>query len=94
VTTDTGQVREIAKIIERYVTEHPRAADTVEGIRSWWIAREEPDASLEVVQQALDRLTQSGRLSRTTLPDGTAIYARAAPPDTPDGAAAGPPRRP
>jgi hypothetical protein len=80
VATLSGQIVEIAAIIERYVTEHPRAADTAEGIRSWWVARERYDNSLETVQQALDHLIQAGRLMRTTLPDGTVIYARAAPP--------------
>jgi hypothetical protein len=73
------QAMVIAEVIERYVTEHPRAADTAEGIRTWWVARERYGDSLEAVQQALDYLTEAGRLCVATLPDGTAIYARAAP---------------
>ena len=74
------QIMMIADVIDRYVTEHPRAADTSEGIRAWWVARERHDDSPENVQQALDHLVQSGRLSRIALPDGTVIYART-PPD-------------
>jgi hypothetical protein len=84
VATLSGQIIEIAAIIERYVTEHPRAADTAEGIRSWWVASERYGNSLEAVRQALDYLIQAGRLMRTTLPDGTAIYARAALPSPDD----------
>jgi len=64
----------IAQIIERYVSEHPRAADTAEGIRSWWIGGERYGDSLDDVQKALDHLVATRRLRRTVLPDGVAIY--------------------
>jgi hypothetical protein len=69
---------EIAGIIERYVKDHPRAADTLEGIRGWWVTGERHGDSLEDVEAALDYLVQSGRLSRIMLPDGAVIYTRAA----------------
>ena len=69
----------IAEMIERYVMEHPLAADTPEGIRSWWIASE-CQAFLEDVQMALDHLVESRCLSRVVLTDVTAIYARAGQP--------------
>jgi hypothetical protein len=64
----------IAQIIDRYVTEHPRAADTAEGVRSWWIGGERYGDSLDDVEKALDHLVEIGRLRRTVLPDGAAIY--------------------
>lgn len=69
----------IAGIIERYLNEHPRAADTPEGICSWWIARQRYDESLDDVQNAINYLVELGRMSRVALPDGSAVYARAAP---------------
>src|SRR5262249_34027654 len=69
----------ITGIIERYIMEHPLAADTPEGIRSWWIASQ-CQASLKDVQMALDHLVESRCLSRVTLIDGTVIYAHAAQP--------------
>jgi hypothetical protein len=66
----------IAEVIDRYVEEHPNAADTPEGVRSWWIARHSPGASIEDVQKALDYLVARGRLARFTLADGTAVYGR------------------
>lgn len=69
----------IAALIEQYVTEHPRAADTPTGVCEWWVASQRYAASLAEVQEALDYLVGGGRLRRTVLADGTAIYARAGP---------------
>jgi Fe2+ or Zn2+ uptake regulation protein len=68
----------IAEAIDRYVDEHPNAADTPEGVRSWWIAHHPQGASFEDVQKALDFLVSQGRLSRVTLVDGTTVYTRGA----------------
>jgi hypothetical protein len=62
----------IAGIIERYVTDHPHAADTPEGIRSWWVARQ--NFGVDEVQKALDYLVVRRRLSSSVLPDGTVIF--------------------
>ena len=70
----------IANIIERYVKEHPRAADTPEGIRSWWVARHRLD-SVGEVRKALDYLVERRRLSSSVLPDGTVIFRAAPSPD-------------
>jgi hypothetical protein len=85
VPSDNQRTIAIARIIDRYVTEHPNAADTPEGIRSWWIARHLPRTSLEDVQKALDHLVVRGRLIRVTLADGTTVYARGT--SRPDGQA-------
>ena len=62
----------IAGIIESYVTDHPRAADTQEGIRSWWVARQ--TFGVDEVQKALDYLVARRRLARSVLPDGAVIF--------------------
>ena len=69
----------IAGVIQRYVEDHPRAADTPEGIRGWWMAGERRGASLEEVETALEYLVETGCLARITLADGTVIYTRAEP---------------
>jgi len=74
----------IAGIIERYVTDHPHAADTAEGIRSWWVARQRFGDSVDAVQEALDYLVARHRLTSSTLPDGTVIFRAAHPPDDPE----------
>jgi hypothetical protein len=67
----------LAKIIERYVNCHPRAADTSEGIRGWWMGLREQNDTLEDVESALEYLIGRGCLERVVLADGTVIYARA-----------------
>jgi hypothetical protein len=67
----------IAEVIERYVQYHPKAADTSEGIRSWWVIRERAGDSPGEVQMALDYLVDSRRLSRSIMTDGTVVYSAA-----------------
>jgi hypothetical protein len=81
VATYSERTIVIAGIIERYLKDHPRAADTPEGIRGWWVARQRHGDSVEDVQKALDYLLEFGRLSRVALPDGTVIYASRGPAD-------------
>jgi hypothetical protein len=68
----------IAEIIERYVAENPRAADTAAGIASWWLMHQSHRDSPELVQRAIDYLVERGRLKRIQLADGTVVYARSA----------------
>jgi hypothetical protein len=69
----------MANQVERYVSEHPDAGDTVDGISQWWL--EGHSGSPNELQQALDYLVENVRLSRIVLADGTVIYARADPSD-------------
>jgi hypothetical protein len=63
--------------LERYIDRCPAAADTVDGIARWWLADSVPRSRANV-EAALDRLVQRGVLSRGVLPDGHAVYGRAA----------------
>ena len=47
----------------KYVTEHPQAMDTAEGISAWWTKRE-MGTDVETVRRVLDRLTDEGLLER------------------------------
>src|SRR5712691_5032764 len=79
VTRPSERIIAIAALIEQYVTEHPRAADTPKGVCEWWVAGQGYAASPAEVREALNHLVGGGRLHRTVLADGTAIYARAGP---------------
>jgi hypothetical protein len=76
----TKSTLEIADVIERYVKNHPKAADTSEGIRAWWVTRERGGDSPGEVQMALDHLVDGCRLSRSVLTDGTVVYSAAVKP--------------
>ena len=71
------EVERIALEIERYVSLHPTAADTLEGIARWWVVRGQPE--LNSVEAALEWLVQRGLLQRRALPDGNSLYSRAPP---------------
>ena len=73
-----AEVEGIALDLERYVSGHPAAADTVEGIARWWLTRQ-LQPPLSQVEIALDWLVRRGVLTRRRLPDGNCLYARAAP---------------
>jgi hypothetical protein len=79
LATYSERIGVIARRIECYVTQHPQAADTSEGICMWWLGNERGGDSLEDVQIALDYLVETGRLSRLVHADGTTIYARGEP---------------
>ena len=69
--------------IERYVAQHPAAADSAEGIAQWWLPAMGIDASMDEVTQALEILVDRGVLERTPLPGGQAIYRAAQQSSTP-----------
>lgn len=58
-----------------YLAKHPAAADSIEGVRRWWVVRQRFDEATAQVQLALDRLEAAGQIGKQVLPDGTAIYA-------------------
>lgn len=58
--------------IRRYCAQHRNAADTVDGVRRWWLA--DLACAPEDVQATLDRLVDAGEMARRTLPDGSIIY--------------------
>lgn len=76
-TSTDGDVERIALEVERYVSCHPAAADTLEGIARWWLVRSVPP-ELDLVEAALEQLVRRGVLTRRMLPDGNCVYARAA----------------
>ena len=54
--------KELADAIMAYLTEHPDAADTLEGIAEWWLMRQRVRVEVDSLQNALDQLTETGYL--------------------------------
>jgi phage host-nuclease inhibitor protein Gam len=63
---------ELEEALRRYCTAHPNAADSVDGVRRWWLA--DPAIPLADVEAALEALVKRGMLAVRRLPDGTAVY--------------------
>jgi hypothetical protein len=72
-TSTDAEVEGIARDLEQYVSLHPTAADTADGIARWWLDRAELPP-LSSVEAALEALVSRGLLSRASLPDGQAVY--------------------
>jgi uncharacterized protein YcaQ len=66
----------IAQQVRDYLSTHPRAADTLEGISGWWLPQQDGQASPELVQQALDYLVSRNEVVRVRSADGHVLYAR------------------
>lgn len=65
---------QIAEAIRRYLSDHPKAADTVEGIAGWWLVAERYQPTQEEVQQALDDLVAKGMVIRKEVLNGRVVY--------------------
>jgi hypothetical protein len=64
----------IAEAIQCYLRDHPKAADTIEGIAGWWVAYERYQQTQEEVQQALDYLVAKGAVIRNESRNGRIVY--------------------
>ena len=65
--------------IRRYLYAHPDAADTLVGIRQWWLPDRLRSADIDTIRSVLHDLVARGEMRRDVLPDGTWLFARAAP---------------
>lgn len=70
-------VSEIAERIERYLTLRPEAADTIEGIGTWWLSSPLGTGALSSVLAALVQLEARGVVVRKELEGGATIFSSA-----------------
>ena len=57
-----------------YVGQHPRAADTFEGIARWWLDDRWADVPADALRDALHHLVAEGVLRRRRLPSGRTLW--------------------
>jgi len=69
-------VKTVADEIARYLYAHPDAADTLDGIRRWWLPRVRLEETAAQIEEALDELVRRGVVVRQVLADGTVLYRR------------------
>lgn len=77
---------ELRTALSRYLARHPEAADSLIGIRQWWLPEPLQEVSIEELRATLLELVDVGEVRVSTLPDGTELYARTEP-DAPSGGA-------
>lgn len=63
----------IRNTIQRYLSKHPQASDTVEGVMVW-LERQSFEDTLSLVQKALDQLVREGNLARIVQIDGRVTF--------------------
>jgi len=73
MTLSDDAVRVAADLIQQYLTDHPDAADTPNGIRAWWLT----GVSTAVVEAALEDLVARGIVRRQEVPGASPVYSRA-----------------
>jgi DNA-binding HxlR family transcriptional regulator len=61
--------RQVADEILGYLTEHPQAMDTLEGIAEWWLMRQHIRVSVTMLARVLRRLTEQGVLEELGSPE-------------------------
>lgn len=69
-----ARAQQIAAAIEDYLSQHPEAADSAEGIAKWWLPGLDARATVADVEQQLDHLHRLGVVDKQLLPDGRALY--------------------
>ena len=74
MSTDDATVSALADAIERYLAAHPRAADSAEGIRAWWIVPPLDQEPLDRIVAALESLVSRGIVEKSPLKRGQVVF--------------------
>ena len=72
--TPDSDVRQLADAIRQYLSKHPDAADTLEGVVNWWLLRQRYENAMAMVNQALELLVQQGDLTKIKHRGSPPIY--------------------
>jgi hypothetical protein len=77
MSTNQDDIAVLTAQIRRYLDAHPAAADTLDGIVSWWLPPPQCAYTVERVECALNLLADAGVVEKLTRSDGHVIYRRA-----------------
>lgn len=72
--SSTQDLKVICESIQHYLALHPEAADSLEGIVSWWLPPSKRSFPAEAVQVALTQLVKERRIALIALADGRTLY--------------------
>ena len=70
----SAKLPELARQILRYLQQHPKAQDTIEGIAVWWVSERAIKKWLPQVRKALAVLVTHGYLEKHTAAGGNVFY--------------------
>lgn len=70
----TESTADLAAVILRYITSHPDACDTLQGVSEWWLARQRYDDTRARVAEALQFLLEGGQAEALVGADGRIVY--------------------
>jgi hypothetical protein len=74
--SEDDDVAELHREILDYLSAHPKAADTLDGILGWWLPRQRYERARKELLRALEELTARGLVERVRIENGTVIYRR------------------
>ncbi|MGD9006406.1 MAG: hypothetical protein PVG41_00730 [Desulfobacteraceae bacterium] len=69
-----SDVHRLANTIRQYLSAHPDAADTLEGVVNWWLLRQRYERAVAMVSEALELLVQQGDLTKIKHQGSPTIY--------------------
>jgi hypothetical protein len=72
--TTQASAETVAGEILRYLRDHPKAADTLDGIANWWLPRQRLTESVSLVRGALTLLEARQEIDRQQMADGQVVY--------------------
>jgi len=75
-STDHSTSADVSGEILAYLNAHPRAADSLDGIVSWWLSRQRFEQARDRIQGSLDGLVERGLVERICLADGSVLYGK------------------
>ncbi len=67
--------REVEDAVLTYLRRHPKAADTLDGIVSWWLPQQRYEIERQHIKRTLSEMVDRGQLRCDRLPDGAVLYA-------------------
>ena len=72
---EEARLREVETAVLAYLQKHPEAADTLDGIVSWWLPQQRYETDRERIGRVLSELVTHGKLRCEHLPGGAVLYA-------------------
>lgn len=71
---EEDEVNSVATEIMTYLQERPMASDSLDGIAHWWLVQQAIAKNLKLVELALERLANEGKISKKMNSNNNLIY--------------------